>query len=551
MDIFNLISKKRAETGILLLFLIFFLFLRTGQPWGHSLSQDYPVYFNANDNFLHSEFSDYVKEEGNYAYHPAYVAGGYGDVVGYLPPILYHLSAMVSNLTGLETYVTTYLVVVFMMSFGCLLVYFAIRKVNETLAILSLPFMLGVFSFSFEIAYSWGLWIFLTGGFFLLAFIWVMENMDRKYSFLLLALFLSGMALGHTSELIFALIFMASYFAVRIFRGNLKGDEVKGILAGLTVFAVISGYYLIIFYFTWMQADPFTFSIMERPVFAPDFGVNPGDFGVTQYLLYAGILFFFFIFLLKEDSDKLKVDGLSPALLSGIFILVMGFTNYVGFGVRAFQLRILWPVLLAVLMGLAIYFIPAHLKRWRFRYAYAVSVVLLAAFLFSHFGQLQGGGIIDPWTWDGFVWLSEKTPEDAKVYHFYSRPMTQTYSLFAAKRLPYFVDVNDYTEALKASVIKSDYQSGMAVLQDTRLPYRESLLSYGYHSEEAGFADREIDMWGMDYYLFALADPDPQNSLVIYNRYVREFMLNQTWIEEAYSNEVVSILRNNEPGRRP
>ena len=551
MDIFKVMDKKKAEFIIILFFFAFLLFLRIGQPFNHSLSHAYPPYFNANDNFLHSEFSDYVKQEGNYAFNPDYTAGGYNDVVGYLPPILYHLSAMVSHLTGLETYLTTYLVVMFMMCFGCILVYFAIKRVNETLAILSLPFMIGVFSFSFEIAYAWGLWIFLAGSFFLLAFIWAIENFERRHSFVLLALFLSGMALGHASELIFGVLFLIFYFAVKFFRHGMEKSEMKKLVMGLTLFALISGYYLVIFYFTWMKADPFTFSIMERPVFAPNLGVNLWDFGLTQYLIYLGVFFFLFIFLLKEDSEKLKVDGMSPVVLAGIFFLVMGFTNYIGFGVRAFQTRILWPVYLAIFMGLAIYFIPAHLRKWRFRYACPIAIFLLFAFFMNHLGQLQGQGIVDQNAWNGFEWISENTPADAKVYHFYSRPMTQTYSLFSTKRLPYLVDINDYTESIKSGIIKSDYKSHASVLEDTRLPYRESLFSYGYHSEESEFRDQVIDMWDMDYYVFATHDPDPNNAFVIYNSFVRDYMLNQTWIEEAYSNNEISILKNNEPGRRP
>jgi len=551
MDILGVLNKKRAELIIILFFLVFILFLRIGQPWSHTLSHTYPKYFNANDNFLNSEFSDYVKNTGNYAFNPSYTAGGYKDVVGYLPPVLYHLSAMVSYLTGLETYVTTYLVVMFMLCSGYLLIYFAIRRVNETLALLSLPFMLGVFSFAFEIAYALGLWIFLTGSFFLMAFIWCMENFDRKYSFLLLALFLSGMALGHASELIFAVIFLVFYIVAKFLMEGFDKKEIKNLILSIVFFAAVSAYYLIVFYFTWMKTNPFTLSAMERPVFAPNLGVGFESFGATQFLLYAGILFFFFIFLLKEDSEKLKVRGMSPVILSAIFLLVMGFTNYIGFGVRAFQTRILWPVYLAILMGLAIYFIPAHFKKWRFRYAYLISGILLISFFASHLGQLQGGGIITQGVWDGFEWIAENTPEDSRVYHFYDKPMIQSYSLFSSKRLSFMVDINDYTEALINQIIKGDYMSKMSVLKDTKLPYRNSLFSYGYHADESDFRDQEINMWDMDYYFFAVSDPNPENALILYNKVVRGFLLNQTWIEEVYLNNEVSILKNNEPGRQP
>lgn len=551
MDVLGFFDKKRTESVLLLVFVFCVLFLKIGQPWSHAISHSYPQFFNANDNFLHSALSEYVKDEGNYALSPSYFSGGYDDVVGYIPPLIHHLSAMTSYLTGIETYDTTYLVTAFLMVSGFLLVYFAIKRVNGTLALLSLPFMLGVYSFTFEIARAWGLWIFITGSFFLFAFIWCMENLEKKYSFILLALFLSGMALGHTTEMIFGLGFLVFYAAIKFIRKSLSRTGLMNLALGLLIFAIVSAYYLVIFYFTWMKIQPFEFSVMEKPVFAPNFPVNLWDFGATQFLLYAGLLFFIFLLIIKDDSEKLKVDPFSSTMLAGIFLLVMGFTNYVGFGVRAFQTRIFWPVYLAVFMGLALYFIPAHFKKWRFRYAAAIAAALLLVFFFNNYGGLQGPGMIDQQVWDGFRWLSENTPENAKVYHFYSKPATQFDSLFSTERVSYTVNMDDYVNSLKGGIIKSEYNSDNTALTDTQLPYRNSLLSYGYHATEDEFK-KAVSMWDMDYYFFVMYDPsDPSNTLMLYNRYVGDYMLNQTWVEVAYSNDEVLILKNNEPGRKP
>jgi hypothetical protein len=554
MHIRQLINRKNAEAFLLVIFIFFVLFVRIGQPWGHKISHSYPTYFNANDNFLHAEFSDYVKEKGNYAYSPYYMYSGYEDVIGYLPPILYHLSAMLSHLTDLETYDTTYIIVMFLTCFGYLLVYFAIKRVNETLAILSLPFMLGIFSFSFEIAHAWGLHIFITGSFFVFALIWCMENFDKKYSFILLSLFLSGAALGHTSELIFGVGFIAVILVLKFFRNELKKSEIKNIILGFLIFAVISAYYLTIFYFTWMKTQPFSFSIIERPGFAPNFGVNIWDFGITQFLLYAGLLFFVFLILFKDDAEKINVKSTSPVLIAGIFMLLIGYTNYIGFNIRAFQTRIFWPVYLAVFMGLGLYFIPAHFKKWKFRYAYILSFLLVLIFFFNHYNTLLGPGLIDQEIWNGFKWISENTPEEAKVYHFYSDFATQLYAFFPTKRISYVIDVTDYIEALKAGVIKAEYKSVNTALTDTQIPYRTSLFSYGYHAYEDDFKKKSenVSLWDMDYYFFVVKDPYDKNTIpYIYNNYVKDFLKNQTWIEEVYSNSEVVILKNNEPGRKP
>jgi len=551
MDIFKMLDKKRAEIIFILIFVFFAIFLKIGQPWNYSIAHAHPQFFNANDNFFHASLSEYVKVNGSAAFTPIYMVGGYGDVVGYQPPLLHHLSAMVSNLTGLQTYDTTYIVVIFLTCFGYILVYFAIKKVNETLAILSLPFMLGIYAFAFEIANAFGMSVFVIGSFFVFAFLWCMENFERKYSFILLALFLSGMAIGHTTEMIFSLGFLVFYLAVRFFKNGLDKKEIRSVVLGILIFAVISVYYLIIFYYTWMKAQPFVFSVMEQPAFAPGFPVTLGSFGVTQFFIYIGMLFFVFMLLVKEDSDKVKVKAASPVILAGVFFLVIGFTNYIGFGVRAFQTRIFWPVYLSSFMGLAIYFIPARFGKWKSRYVYAIAGLLLVIFFFNHYGGLQSGGLIDQKTWDGFMWIKENTPENASVFHFYSALITQPHSIFATERVPYYVNLDDYIDGIKNQVVKKEYKSDIFALDDTNIPYRNGLFSYGYHINDPDYKNRTPGMWNMDYYFLVVGGSDPNPNLITYNRYVGQYLLNQTWIEPAYANDEVVILKNKEPGRKP
>ncbi|MEM5871814.1 MAG: hypothetical protein QW051_03000, partial [Candidatus Aenigmatarchaeota archaeon] len=101
-------------------------------------------------------------------------------------------------------------------------------------------------------------------------------------------------------------------------------------------------------------------------------------------------------------------------------------------------------------------------------------------------------------------------------------------------------------------IIKNYYNTDKAILVTTQIPYRTSLFTYNYHAYEESFKNTSPNMWDMDYYFFVIYDPyQPDNIIYIYNRYVKDFIKNQTWIEEVYSNEEVVILKNNEPGRKP
>ena len=58
--------------------------------------------------------------------------------------------------------------------------------------------------------------------------------------------------------------------------------------------------------------------------------------------------------------------------------------------------------------------------------------------------------------------------------------------------------------------------------------------------------DRQKDICSMEYYYFDKASREP--ALAQYNVAIINFLLENDWIEEIYSNGLVSILKNNKPG---
>jgi len=274
-------DERLLETIVLSLFVLLFIYVKLAQPWSYQLSHTSPAFYNANDNFGNAYvYPQYVKETGNFKYEPPYTVAGYKDVVGHYPVLLTHLSAMFSLVSGIETYDTTYLIVTLFSVSAILLIYFVIRRHSKELALLSIPFMIGIFNFDFEIARAFGLWIYLTGALFLAAVIWISDKLDEKYAFVLLALFLSGAALGHTSELIFSFMFLTTYILLRRVKEK-KFDicYLKKFSLGIVLFLVLSAYYLIIFKYTWMVGVAgYEFKVMDAPWFAPNFGVKLSDF---------------------------------------------------------------------------------------------------------------------------------------------------------------------------------------------------------------------------------------------------------------------------------
>lgn len=547
-------DDKKIEVLIIVVFLICMLFVKTGQNWAYRINHDYPVSFRANDNFFNSMVPEEIKESGSYHYLPKYAAAGYEDVVAYVPPFLYHLSAMFSFLSSVETYNCTHLIAIFLFSMGCVLFYFIIKKTNKELALLSLPFMIGIFGFPFEIAYQWGLWMFMSGFFFLIGVIWSLTKMGEKYGFILLGIFLAGTAIAHFSELMFAIGFILFYYLFLFLTGKkITKLEIKNLLLGFLIFLVLSSYYILIAYFTYLKIQTLVFNNVDFPIFAPNYGVNFGNFGINQFLIFFGIILFIGTIFYKKDMESVlpKMKMPSLPLLFSVFMLLVGFTNYIGFN-RAFQTRIAWPVYLSVLMALTIYFAIGFLKKWRYPLVVSISFILILVFSQTYIGMIGPGGIITKGVWDGFVWLGENTETNSNVMHFYSPTVTQDLSLFSSKRIPYKIDLEEYKNALENRVINSDYAAHLVHLTDMRLPYRKSLFSYGYHVGEEDYEKiRILSMWDMDYYFLLVNSADPNDVLVLYNRAVGEFLINQTWIDPVYSNNEIVILKNNEPERRP
>ena len=547
-------NERRIEAAIIILFLACMLFTRLGQQMDYRINHDYPESFKANDNFFHSMIPEEIKESGGYAYLPTHITAGYEDVVAYLPPFLYHASAMFSSLTSVETYDCTFIIAMVLFCSGCLLFYFVIKKTDKDLALLSLPFMIGIFSFTFEIAFEWGLWLLITGMVYLVAVVWSMAEMGQKYSFMLFGVFLSALAIAHFSEMIFLIGFIVFYYVLLFFKNSkMTKIEFKKVLAGLAIFFILSFYYIIIAYSTYAQVDTLVFTNVEVPNFAPNYGVNFNSFGFNQLLLFVGIVIFFgMIFYEKEIKNVLPEIKLpSIAFIFGIFMLVVGFTNYLGFN-RAFQTRILWPVYLSVFMGMCIYFSIGFLKKWRYHLAVIISLILIVFFASTYIGKVSSGGMITKGVWDGFTWLGENTETNSKVLHFYNPTISQDLSLFSTKRVPYKIDIEDYVNSLRNQVIKNDYSAHLVYFPDMKLPYRKTLFSYGFHAYEEDFKKMEIlSMWDMNYYFIKFNGSDPEPNLIIYNAYVAQYLINHTWIQPVYGNGEVVILKNNEPGRKP
>ena len=213
--IIRLLENKNI-LEIVLLAVVFATLLYEGSGFiGREISHSYPYGYLASDAFWHENVANYIKKEGSYKYHPPYMSAGYKDVVGFNPPLLYQLVASFSVLTGLEAYDAFYILIILLICFSAMAVYFVIKQFNSHVAMLSLPLFVFLFAKRFVIDVTWGQWIFISGGFFIIVFFWGMTKLELRHSYALLVIFIAALASAHQSEMVFAIGFIIIFIAIK------------------------------------------------------------------------------------------------------------------------------------------------------------------------------------------------------------------------------------------------------------------------------------------------------------------------------------------------
>jgi len=124
------IIKAKISAEIIIVFLFFWLLVWTGlgQIYDNKLAHDFPHGDFASDAFQHNVKAQYIKDQGNYRQNPFYASAGLPDIIGFYPPLLYHVAVMYSTLTGLEVFDTLFFTTIILVIFSIFLYYLIITS---------------------------------------------------------------------------------------------------------------------------------------------------------------------------------------------------------------------------------------------------------------------------------------------------------------------------------------------------------------------------------------------------------------------------------------
>jgi hypothetical protein len=534
-----------AERVFLLVMFSMLLHIGYSNLSDHALQHGFPYSYLASDSFQHQTRAEALKDAGNFRYEAPYISMGFEGVVGRYPPVIYHLAVIFSYLSGLEVYDAIYFLVFLLASLAALVMYFIVRGLNRNIALLSLPFSILIFAPGSYMGFLMGHWPSITSQLFLLAFFWALYRIELRASFLFLSAFASGMALTHTSEFFFGVLFLAFFLAAKFLAKNLKKGHIKTIAVAGAAFFIASLYYLIIFKNTWAVEQSYSFNVM--PVWEGNPALYIGDFGVLLLFLLAGMGLAGLMLAAKKTHISFGI---------GFAMLLMGYTNYIGFDSRAFQIRFFWPIYLSAFFGLAIYKLSRLAsKKWSVLHSIALSAVVIALLsgivnvpYVHHYERVSTPGLMDAYHWEMLNWFHENSAENESVYFFYGDIYSQDALLRNSKRVHQQVDPGDFVDALKSREIRREYVTEFPGDSGGGMAYRRSFFKFGNYRREKPkeYFFGKKDICNFDYYVFDKIARQPV--LAQYNMAIANELLKNDFIRIAFENEATIILKNNKPG---
>lgn len=558
-------KRKRLETvlevAVILAFFTAILFLGPATASEHKIRHEYPVGYAASDSYQHQSRAEAIKKMGQYKTEAPYMMAGLTDVTGFYPPVLYHVTVLFSHLAGLETYDALFFIVGFCMALAALVAYFLTKNIGKSAALLALPLTLFIATGKpFLGAATFGQMPVVVSGLFLMAAAWAIAKAKLPRIYLLIAVFVAGTIMTHTSEALFFAIMMVLIFTVviasKVLEGKLSAlrtilSENKNLFLAVAIAAVLTAYFLPLFMGVWMKIQPYKFKVEKISESFPAATVFLSDFGFMFLLILAGLIAA--VLLAVQKRKELGTLLQSPSLFVlaySLFMLLAGFGTYAGFGLRSFQTRLLWPIYLAPLAGFGAYQILRFLlalvgKRISPVVAAVIITALLSTAVVARYYSPPSTGSMNPFHWEAMRWIAENTPKDAKIYVLYSQVYGQTSVLYNTERVNYFLELDNYNKIINGLGQNDSFErvQYVTVTADSGagLPYRKGLLGFGRHTD--AFTGGPHDICDADYYLIDIAFGENQKALGQVNYALLQKLLKANATVE-YQNQWLTVLKN-------
>jgi hypothetical protein len=519
------------------------LFFLSAKLLDHKIVHGYPYGYLASDAFWDLTEIEYLKDVGKYKYEPPWKCGGFKDCFGFTVPVWYHVGSKFSIISGLDGYAMAPFLPLFFSVIVSLVIFLIICKINKKLAFFSIPLFFFLYSKNFKILYLWGYWDVILGNLFLVCAALCLFNLDKKRMEYALGIFIAGTFITHLLEFFYLSGFIAIYVIYAIF--NKEGQKLKKISIAYVSFFIISSYFIVNQYigtFSLQSGGSISFQAAGKLTewWVPKFM----DFGFLFWIILLGIV----LILLKSFNNRKKESGM--VYLFFAYLVFLGFWNYLPlglFGSRASQARFLWPIFASLALGIVLFQVFSIISKVfkvdkNILFLAIFLILLLLGFFYINKSVQAAGSMMNPASWNAFLWLRENTPEESEIFYVYGDYYSQTAYLLSGHRTPYLLVMDSITEHLKNKKITNDIRIRVGCCTDTGFSYRSSFLSLTPRMKEENYDQfmNRSDFCDYDYYFFDKFSR--YNELGYYNNVLYNFLIDNLGFERIFENEFVIIL---------
>lgn len=564
--------ENLAETAIIIAFFAAILFLGPASASEHKIRHDYPVGYAASDSFQHQSRAEAIKNMGNYRNEAHYMMAGLENVTGFYPPLLYHVTVLLSHLSGLETYDALFLLMGVALGLAALAAYYLAKSISKPVAVLALPLTLFVATGKpFLGMVTFGQMPFAFSSLFLIATAWAITKLDLPKAYLLAAIAFSGTIMTHTSESLFFAIMMIIIFVslitgkVALAKDRLEGlkmifRENRALLLAFAFAIAFTLYFWPLFIGIWLKIQQYKFGVQTISASFPAATVFPTDFGFMLFAIITGIIAAVLLAIQKrKELGKLLNSPRLFALAFSFYMLLAGLGTYAGFGLRSFQTRLFWPITLAPLAGFGLYqllrtvlaLISKGIARGISAFAAAVvTAAILSLVIFSAYYSEPSTGSLGREHWEALRWVAENTPKDSTVYVLSSYTYGQTSILYNTERVNRYLEISDSIKIINGIVEKGSFNrttyATIASDSGAGFPIRKGIISFeegAKHTPPGGVHD----MCNSDYYIIDVAFPQQAQALAQLNLLLMQKFTKANMTVE-YQNQLVTVLKNSNAG---
>ncbi len=501
----------------------------------NGFNMGYPGNLKAMDPMHHSLETEWIVEENEYGLMPYYLAQGHEDVISYLPPFLYLVSATFALIGGIPAYDSIYLLTCIISALAVPLLYLIGKRIfkSEIIGVIAaalyvIPLEVSVWLYGLYI----GQWLMIVAFTFFLASIWLAWEFYKKPSWttsLFLGLSLAGSFMTHFPETAMAVPIVLVLVGKMAWEGRLPIRSI-GIAAVVPLICFALFFPNLPVYLAGPGSKPAGFGFYEIST-----NYHPGsltDFPVWILLLAAvgGIYMFL-------NYRRLWFWGFVTIFsLLWMFVLPSFFTPS-GYLVRQ---RFMTPFFILPIAGFGFYVLLREVKKRfevnTFWVTVAVSflVILVSFSSLNNLQERMTGKIITEDNYEALNWLSENTPEKSTVLFlngFYQK------SGFFSKRIPYQLYQGDVQLALETYFTEGEI---LTRFEDSNWinffhegPHKTSFFNIEYH----GLKDKEPEMTTFDYVVMK----DENQYFSEYNQAVIE-MLSEEGYTEVYTKNGIHIV---------